>query len=220
MGCLRISMIPGESAGIVSAPHGHDYYTADVVHDICEKTGLAGLTVHHLEDRSNGHRININRPTEGAGLDPDDEVPTIHAARIYSQYLEAVMTVGRGRLELYVEVHGNETQSHVEVATVGISESTRLSIREALADVPCGALVEGLDIITKDAAANKKQGIIRASQRALHFELPVGTRRNHLSRAMTSAALSRAIMAALSCSKSTASLMDLFGWHRKISSLG
>ena len=211
MGGLRLRVIPGDNSAVVCAPHGHDYHTAEIVEAVCAITGLAGVVAAHDEDNILDIRINVNRPTEEGGVSPDEEIPTLDAARAYSRYLQGVMDAGRGRLDLYVEVHGNETQSHVEVANVGLSPRCQLAVKQALRILPCGSLVEGIDDdIVKQAAANKEQGIIRAARRALHFELTEESRVDPAYRALCAQAIAASIVAVLSEQGPSMTLARLF----------
>jgi len=195
---IHIRVHHGDTSAVVCAPHGHDYFTAEIVEEICRITGLAGVTVRHLQDpRDADRRVNVNRPTEGAGLEPLDEHPTIEAAEAYADYLAAVVEAGRGSLPLYVEVHGNETQAHVEVATVGLGRE-RLAIKSTLSALPCGALVEGIDEIVKNGAAAKQHGVFRFVPRGVQIELPESVRESRQGRAMAAHCIAKMLLALLS----------------------
>lgn len=194
---IHIHLIRGDSSAIVAAPHGHDFFTDEIVEQVCQITGLAGVTVHHVEDSSNGLRVNINRPTEGAGRVPLDEDATIEAAEAYADYLSALVEVGRGSLPLYIEVHGNETQVHAEVATVGLGPE-RAIIKQVLSELPCGALVEGIDKIVKDGAGAKQHGIFRVVPRGIQIELPESARESRQVRAVVAHVIAKMTIALLS----------------------
>jgi hypothetical protein len=178
---------------LIAAPHGtYDANTAPLAVEAARRLGAGyviarGFTV-------GGTRINVNRPTEGAGVDCAREPPTARAKELYDIYAGLVSTAAGGRpLELYVEIHGNSNPraaQQVEVATVGISPvqarkaseayaAMRLRARDQASGYPeLGLLIEPHDRVFFTASCAKKLGILahRLVPRSVHFELPRSAR--------------------------------------------
>ena len=168
-------IIEGDTRVVVSAPHGHDRYTGELVRAICHLTGFAGVIACHEQDGP--HRVNVNRPTEKAGVDPDEEEPTLVAARIYSFYLKDLMEASQGNLNLYVEVHSNDDRPNMEVASHNVPPGVLIQVRELCREkVDAGTAVEGIDSLKRHAEGNKLFGCIDLFRSALHFEVTVGLR--------------------------------------------
>ncbi len=194
-----VIVFPGDPSVLVSAPHGHDYHTAEIVHEICQITGYAGVAIPHVEDRQLGLRVNVNRPTEGAGLTHDEETRTDLAQRTYLEYLRIIWKIcGPQSPKLYVEVHGNETQSRVEVACIRVPMDARAAAKDAMGEMPGGIpFVEGIDRIVLDADQSRQSGILRFIPMAVHIELCELARELPEDRAKSAAAIARGIDALL-----------------------
>ncbi len=174
---LRLSVIPGDPRAVVCAPHGHDYNTEQVVIAVCGMTGLAGVVCHHIEDPATHHRVNVNRPTEGGGVEPYEEQATDEAVEAFMRYSEVVQAASGGEWPpaLYVEVHGNETQLDAEVAHKGLGHAELMALRGSWTG-PGGIRIEGEDEIQMRAAANKLFGMISMVPRSFHIELTAADR--------------------------------------------
>lgn len=180
----------GRPGFVIGAPHGtSDSGTDAIGRGLARLTGY-GLVVatgfSHLD--SEGRRFNVNRPTESVpGTPARREVETDESRAVYVAYRGHVDAVAQGPLRFYVEVHGNghrESASRVEIATVGLSreDAWRLKtllelIRDARLPDPADAArleiwVESLDPVRYTASAAKQSGVLAASARALHIELP------------------------------------------------
>ncbi|HEV8439834.1 MAG TPA: hypothetical protein VGT40_17225 [Methylomirabilota bacterium] len=179
----------GRPGVVIGAPHGTSDSATDLIgRELARLTGF-GLVVATGFSRldPDGRRFNINRPTESIPGSPARlEEQTAEARRLYEAYRRRVVEAAQGPLRLYIEVHGNgheESSGRVEIATVGLSrdEAWRLKtlfelIRDArLQDLEAPRLqvwLESLDPLRYTASAAKQSGILSASGRALHIELP------------------------------------------------
>lgn len=148
-------------------------------------------------------RINVNRPTEGAGLACAQEPRTARAREVYGLYARLVSTAAAGRpLRLYVEIHGNfnlRTAQQLEIATTGISLAEARAMRDAYPamlvrtreQVPAypelALLVEPLDRVFFTASCAKSVGIFGTDlvPRVVHFEFPRSARERETLEATT-----------------------------------
>ncbi|HYB43458.1 MAG TPA: hypothetical protein VEL75_16885 [Candidatus Methylomirabilis sp.] len=181
----------------MTAPHGtFDRGTAALALAVARRLD-AGYVIARGFDP--GVRINVNRPTEGAGLSCDRETVTARAQQVYDEYRRLVeLAAGAAPLRLYVEIHGNaraETVGQIEVATKGIAlaEAERVKAaypallaraRGETASYPALALlVEPADQLRWTASCDKRLGVMAsgAIRRALHVELPRAARDDALS---------------------------------------
>lgn len=201
-GHKRIRLITGKSDLVVAAPHGkHDKGTGEIASNICRSLGVAGVVADDYVNPATGHRLNINRPTEGAGVDPAEEVPTQLAVRLYHSYLSAVLRASSNNLANYVEVHGNthqELANRIEVAIWGVPQAVTRRILILYASKVKSALgvdllIEGHAPIEKRAWANKLFGTLALAKQSLHFELPMKVRSTAEKRAQTAALLTEII---------------------------
>lgn len=188
----RIQVINGDMRSIVvAAPHGeHDKYTGEMVRLICKQLNAPGVIASDFVNPETGHRVNINRPTEGAGVDPQEESLTKLSAAAYHRYLKAVLKACGGLLDLYVEIHGNEHKelaNRIEVATWEVPQRQARALKlyysemmnthsPKLKGLKLKLWVEGINPIEKRAWANKLFGVLPLAKSSLHFELPLVAR--------------------------------------------
>ncbi len=182
---------------LVAAPHGtYDANTAALAIDTARRLGAGYLVFRGVG--SGGLRINVNRPTEGAGRECASEIRSERAHSVYDTYLRLAHRASGGRpLSLYVEIHGNaepRSAQNIETASKGISAAEALALKEsypaALSTVrqewarfpALRLLVEPVDRVFFTASCVKAIGIlsIDLAQRALHFELPRAAREQGL----------------------------------------
>lgn len=201
-GHKRIRSIAGKSNLVVSAPHGkHDRGTGEIAFKICHNLGAAGVIAEDYVNPATGHRLNINRPTEGAGVDPSEETPTQLAVRLYHAYLSAVLRASANNLANYVEVHGNthqELADRIEVAVWGVPQAVTRRIlilyaQKIKSTLGVDLLIEGHAPIEKRAWANKLFGTLALAKQSLHFELPMKVRSTAEKRTQTAALLAEII---------------------------
>ena len=183
----------GSSTGIViAAPHGtFDANTAAMAIDIARRLG-AGYVV--FRGTSGGLRINVNRPTEGAGRACANEVQSDRAQAVYNTYARLVRIAGGGdRLSLYVEIHGNvasQSAQNIETASKGVTAAEAQAMKDGYPAILAAIrhdwpgypalrlLVEPADRIFFTASCAKALGIFSTDlvPRALHFEFPRAAR--------------------------------------------
>lgn len=181
----QIKRIKGDGELVIAAPHGeHDHYTGQMVEEICRKLGCAGVVVEDVVDPNTGKRVNVNRPTEGAGLEPDEEMPTEFASRVYHRYLSSVLRAAtyrsnsipsfrRSNFRFYVEIHGNEhkeLEKVIEVATYNVPQSVarRVSAKYKSVLKNSGSLpaASGMIPLTEMGIALKIEGVNKIEKRA------------------------------------------------------
>lgn len=174
---------------LIAAPHGtFDINTDALAIGVARKLGSGYLVFRG--NTAAGLRINVNRPTEGAGRACANEDRTERARIVYETYVRLIRTAAGGAsLAWYVELHGNadpRTADRIEVASKGISAADAADVKRRypaiLAAVqrespPFPALelwVEPADRILFTASCTKTLGILSvdAFARALHFEFP------------------------------------------------
>ncbi len=183
----------GRPGFVIAAPHGtSDRDTHLIGRDLGRLTGWSAVVVTGFSqlDRE-GRRFNVNRPTESVpGTPARLETETEAARAVYETYSRLVAEAAQGSLRLYVEVHGNghrDSAGRVEIATVGIAlaDAQRLkTLLERMRDARVTGSatprlevwVEALDPVRYTASAAKRAGMLGASERALHIELPKAAR--------------------------------------------
>ncbi|OFX35319.1 MAG: hypothetical protein A2Z07_13140 [Armatimonadetes bacterium RBG_16_67_12] len=99
-------MSPSINGVLIAAPHGtYDRNTAAIAITTARRLG-AGYVV--FRGIPSGARINVNRPTEGAGRRCPDETPTERARSVYDTYVMMVRAAaGPNPLSFHVEIHGH-----------------------------------------------------------------------------------------------------------------
>jgi hypothetical protein len=189
----------GSNDILVAAPHGSaDRNTGAIAVEAAKRLHAASLVAMRFSAEK---RINVNRPTEGAGLRCAEEPQTERARHVFDAYAGRVKaTASKLPIGVYVEIHGNSlpaTANHLEIATKGLSREQALRVkaaypgllsrvREATPDYPeLVVLLEPADRIHWGAACNKRLGILALPEiaRALHFEFPAAAREPAMLRA-------------------------------------
>jgi len=170
-----------DSEFFLSAPHGSfDTKTWKIAEDVCEQIEWDCLIATRYRTRETP--INVNRPSEGIGLGPDEEVRSERAKEVYRNYLEEIKKIRAKEIRLYIEIHGNvriESDGRLEIASKGLQTDqlklVKKIIASALAEQGLANIkvwVEPLDPIFFTASANKRFGMMSTLPRALHIEIP------------------------------------------------
>jgi len=190
----RIEIQRGRAGFVIGAPHGTSDSATDLIaRDLARLTGFSLVVAtgfSHLD--AEGRRYNVNRPTESVpGTAARLEGETEAARRVYLDYRRRVDEAAQGPLRFYVEVHGNgrkESAGRVEIATVGLSKEEAWQLKTLLELIRDARLVgqdnaprfevwvESHDPIWYTASAAKQSGVLAASDRAIHIELPKAAR--------------------------------------------
>lgn len=171
---------------VIGSPHGsYDEFTAEMVKRLSYRTGFAAVIAKGFTPTETGAtRINVNRPTEKIPYSEGRELRSQRALETYRAFRDLVFEVSRGALDLYVDVHQYNTDSYIQVATVGLSRKEAEGVKKiyrAIRDrtlrqrsrVPTvDLLIEPLDTIEIGAWAAKSEGILGLAKKSLHFELP------------------------------------------------
>ena len=174
---------------IIAAPHG----TYDIRTDVLAKDVAQMLDAGYVIARgfsSGASRINVNRPTEGAGRVCEKERRTERARDVYDHYARLIDNIREGKsLRLYVEIHGHTSIlffNRLEIATTGITieEARQLKKRFSTFLAQTKAFypaypdlelrIEPLERVFFGAGCNKKIGYISTGHmdRSLHMEIP------------------------------------------------
>jgi hypothetical protein len=171
---------------VIAAPHGSfDQHTAEMVKQISYRTGFAAVIAKGFTPtEAQGWRINVNRPTEKTYPPMEFELRTQRAERVYRTFKTLVVDGAEDALKLYIDVHRHDTDSRIQVATVGVSVADASFIKGTYRAIRDNALklnrdvarvelvIEPLDTIEIGAWPAKSRGILTAARKSLHVELP------------------------------------------------
>ena len=180
-----ITSLDRTSEFMVAAPHGsYDRHTGKIVTKICE-TLLWDCIIANGFNLS-GARLNVNRPTEGAGIKSSSERYTQHADLVYKEYKKSIITITGGKPRLYIEVHGSNNEG-IEVATNDVPHEHAIKLKaimneewKKISDSEIPIKVQKIDRIKKVNTAVKRFGVVAdLSMSALFFELSRDLRDNH-----------------------------------------
>jgi hypothetical protein len=186
-------VVPTSNGVVLGAPHGTFDRGTDVVTGAAARRLGAGYVLFRGRT-GDVSRINVNRPTEGAGLACEMETTTDRARAVYDEYVRLVRAAAGGRpLRLYVEVHGHaapQLASIVDAAATGLTAGDATALKERFAETvvlvrrtwpsypALGLRAEPVDRVTYTAACAKTIGILSLESvpRALHLEFPPAAR--------------------------------------------
>lgn len=180
----------GAPTGVVlGAPHGTadtgtDALTRDVAHDL----GLPAVIAHGFTKQDTGDlRINVNRPTEGAGLKVSQEGRTARAEQVFEEYKRNLLESAGGELDILVEFHctaDHLTGNAINVGTRGLTAAQALHLkdvynrelesaaaRSGVRRVPM--LIEPADSVPMGSGAAKKFGTPTLARVAMEIEMPI-----------------------------------------------
>lgn len=174
------------SGVVIGSPHGsYDEFTAEVVKRLSYRTGFAAVIAKGFTPtETGGARINVNRPTEKVPYSEERELHSRRASETYRAFKDLVFEASGGDLKLYIDIHQYNSDSKIQVATVGISRKeariVKMLYRELRdrilgkqSDIPAvELLIEPLEEIEIGAWATKAEGILGVAKKSLHFELP------------------------------------------------
>lgn len=178
---------------IIAAPHG----TYDIRTDALAKDVAGMLDAGYVIARgfsSGASRINVNRPTEGAGRVCERERRTDRARDVYDHYARLIGKTCDGKaLRLYVEIHGHTSLpflNRLEIATTGMTVEEARQLKECFPTFLAQAKavypaypelelrIEPLEKVFFGAGCSKKIGYLatRHMKRSLHMEIPRAAR--------------------------------------------
>ncbi|MBI2987426.1 MAG: hypothetical protein HYY45_11725 [Deltaproteobacteria bacterium] len=174
------------SGVVIGSPHGsYDEFTAEVVKRLSYRTGFAAVIAKGFTPtETGGTRINVNRPTEKLPYSEGREIHSRRATETYHAFKDLVFAASSGDLELYIDIHQYNTDSKIQVATVGISQREAKIIKKIYGEIRdqtlkrqshipvVELLIEPLDEVEIGAWAAKIEGILGQAKKSLHFELP------------------------------------------------
>ena len=174
------------SGVVIGSPHGsYDEFTAEVVKRLSYRTGFAAVIAKGFTPtETGGTRIIVNRPTEKLPYSEGREIHSRRATETYHAFKDLVFAASSGDLELYIDIHQYNTDSKIQVATVGISQREAKIIKKIYGEIRdqtlkrqshipvVELLIEPLDEVEIGAWAAKIEGILGQAKKSLHFELP------------------------------------------------
>lgn len=174
------------SGVVIGSPHGsYDEFTAEMAKRLSYRTGFAAVIAKGFTPtETGGARINVNRPTEKRPYSEGHELHSRRASETYRAFKDLVFEASSGGLELYIDIHQYNTDSKIQVATVGISQREAKIIKKIYRGIRDQALkrqpgipavdlfIEPLDEVEIGAWAAKAEGILGLAKKSLHFELP------------------------------------------------
>jgi hypothetical protein len=149
------------------------------------RTGLAAVIAKGFTPtEAGGWRINVNRPTEKTFPSEGLELHSQRAKEIYRTFKDIVFQAAAGDLDLYIDIHQYNTDSKIQVATVGISQQEAEAIKKLYYEMRASMLekqsniatvdllIEPLDEIEIGAWVAKAEGILSLAKKSLHIEIP------------------------------------------------
>lgn len=178
---------PSQRGAVLAAPHGTaDCNTGVIVKNLARDLGIPAVIATRFSKKETGdRRINVNRPTEGAGLHFDQETWTSRAAHVWQEYRRLVLESGGQRLALYIEIHCNThpaTGGMIEVATKGVSYDQAVVLKRLYYQARDEIISEGtpkvdlkmepVDKVYMSAFGAKNHGAMGLAPVAIHIELP------------------------------------------------
>jgi hypothetical protein len=178
---------PSQRGVVLAAPHGTaDCNTGVIVKNLALDLGIPAVIATRFSRKETGdRRINVNRPTEGAGLYFNDETWTPRAAHVWQEYRRLVLESGGQRFALYIEIHCNThpaTGGMIEVATKGVSRDQAVVLKRLYYQardriVPEGTprvdlKMEPVDKVYMSAYGAKTHGAMSLAPVAIHIEIP------------------------------------------------
>jgi hypothetical protein len=180
----------GAPKGVVlGAPHGSaDVRTDAITRDVAHELGLPAVIAHGFTKQVTGDlRINVNRPTEGAGLAVDQEGWSSRAEQVYQEYKRNLLESAGGDLDVLVEFHctaDHLTGGAINVGTKGLTAEQARHLKEiyrrALEHAAAGTnvrrvemLIQPVDSVPMGSGAAKKMGTPTLARIAMEIEMPL-----------------------------------------------
>lgn len=180
----------GAPAGVVlGAPHGTaDTRTDTIARDVAHDLGLPAVIAHGFTKKETGdRRLNVNRPTEGAGLAVNQEGWTSRANEVFEEYKRNLLEAAGGDIDILVEFHCTAdalTGNAVNVGTKGLSTEQAMHLKEvydraldAVAQRPgmrrVPMIIEPADYVPMGSGAAKKRGTPTLARIAMEIEMPI-----------------------------------------------
>ena len=183
--------VPGKGAypgAILGAPHSGDTRTDAITRDVAHDLGLPAVIAHGFTKKKTGDlRLNVNRPTEGAGLAVDQEGWTARADAVFQEYKRNLLESSGGRLDVLVEFHctaDHLTGGAINVGTKGLTAEQARHLkdiyRRVLDRTAAGTnirrvdmLIEPVDSVPMGSGAAKKMGTPTLARIAMEIEMPL-----------------------------------------------
>jgi len=193
-GSFEVVPATGASRGVVlGAPHGTaDTNTDAITKHLAEDLGYPAVIARGFTRKETGdRRINVNRPTEGAGLRPGEEIGSMRAEHVFAEYGRLEAESAGGRIEVLVEFHCTADSlvgGVINVGTSGLSAEQAARVKQmyykALEAVIAGTKVrrvelaiEPIDRVPMGSGAAKARGTPRLARRAMEIEMPISMTR-------------------------------------------
>lgn len=174
---------------VLGAPHGTaDTRTDIITRDVASDLGLPAVIAHGFTKQDTGdRRINVNRPTEGAGLRVNQEGWTARADQVFQEYKRSLLEAAGGDIDILVEFHctaDHLTGNAVNVGTKGLTAEQARHLKEAynraldsvagrpgMRRVPM--VIEPIDPVPMGSGAAKKMGTPTLARIAMEIEMPI-----------------------------------------------
>jgi hypothetical protein len=174
---------------VLGAPHGTADTNTDMITKlVAQDLGYPAVIARGFTKKETGdHRINVNRPTEGAGLRPSEEIGSVRAEHVYAEYSRLEVEASGGEVKVLVEFHctGDRLVGGViNVGTSGLSAEQATRVKQmyyrALDAVTIGThvrrvdlAIEPIDRVPMGSGAAKARGTPRLARRAMEIEMPI-----------------------------------------------
>jgi hypothetical protein len=173
---------------VLGAPHGTaDTNTAAIAKELAQDLGMPAVIARGFTKKETGDkRINVNRPTEGAGLTFSQEVWSPRASQVFQEYRRLILESAGGNLDVLVEIHctaDSAVSGAIEVGTAGMSREQARRVKEmyyrALDAVTAGTNIRRVDIriepadeVAMGSGAAKRIGMPTLARVAMEIEMP------------------------------------------------
>jgi len=174
---------------VLGAPHGTaDTRTDAITRDVARDLGLPAVIAHGFTRQDTGdRRLNVNRPTEGAGLAVSQEAWTARANEVFQEYKRGLLDAAGGEIDILVEFHctaDHLTGNAVNVGTRGLTAEQARHLKEAYnraLDAAAGRpnmrrvpmVIEPIDPVPMGSGAAKKMGTPTLARIAMEIEMPI-----------------------------------------------
>lgn len=178
---------------VIGAPHGTaDTHTDEITKLVAHDLGYPAVIARGFTKKETGdHRINVNRPTEGAGLRPSEEIGSLRAEQVYEEYKRLEIASAGGAMKVLVEFHctaDSAVGGIINVGTHGLSADQATRVKQmyyrALDEVAAGGnlrrvdlAIEPIDRVPMGSGAAKVRGTPRLADRAMEIEMPISMTR-------------------------------------------
>ncbi len=190
LGSFEVVRARGAPDGVVmGAPHGTaDTHTDAIAKLLAQDLGYPAVIARGFTRKETGdRRINVNRPTEGAGRRPNEEIGSMRAEHVFAEYERLELESAGGEVKVLVEIHCTADANVggvINVGTTGMSAEQAARVKQmyyrALDAVAAGTkvrrvdlMIEPIDRVPMGSGAAKMRGTPRLARYSMEIEMPI-----------------------------------------------